>query len=115
MGKWNGGYGPQTIVERYDIQQSIKEDEANLKGEFRGGIEFGCCKCGEAYKALKDVPIAEINTLQRWLAQGNCPYCKDGTEKYHRKLKANNMDQSNIPHNFIKDGLSYYCLRLGRK
>jgi hypothetical protein len=115
MGTWNGGLGPMTIVERFDVQQQIAEDEKNLKNEFRGGLEFGCCLCGESYKAPKDVPIQEVRELQKWLAQGNCPYCKDGTLAYYKRLKASNMQFSNIPHEFFKDGKSYFVLRLGRK
>jgi len=117
MSRYNLGVGSTTTIERYDVEQQIKDDEAALKKEFRGGLEFGCCRCGEAYKALKDDTVEEIRALQRWLAQGNCPYCgnKEGNVAYYGRLRRNNMHLSNIPHNFTCNGKDYFVLRLGRK
>jgi len=119
MGKWNGGMGPQTIISRLEIDIKNKNDRKELLSDFRGGIEFGCPKCGEAFKIGSDAEVEDVRELQRWLADENCPYCNDGSVQYGIRLIENNMHHANIPHNFKieneNEEVEFHCIRLGNK
>lgn len=117
--KWNGGMGPQTVITRLEADMQMRDDEKSLLGEFRGGIEFGCPRCGEAYKIGNEAEVEDVRLLQGWLANGNCPYCKDGTMAMFARLRKAKMVFSNIPHNFKietpEEEIEFYCIRLGKK
>ena len=118
MSKWNGGLGPQTVITRLEIDQKIRSDRKELLDEFRGGIEFGCTRCGENYKVGDDATIDDVKELQVWLHDGNCPYCQNGTMAYYARLQKAKMVHAHIPHHFkiekAEEEIEFYCIRLGR-